>query len=194
MAQEGKAKLGRDDWARTGFEMFGESGVDAVVIERIAVRLGATKGSFYWHFRNRGELLAAVLDLWLIETEEIIDGVARIDDPRAQLRALFERAFANVSQDRSEVDLLHRADDPVVAEVLEKVSARRVAFMAEAFAATGLPERTARDRATQMYAMWLGLIRLQASLPSLMPSTPDEHRRLMRSTIGLLDDLFPDPR
>jgi AcrR family transcriptional regulator len=191
MARGEGSKLGRDDWARAGFEMFAESGVEAVAVERVAVRLGATKGSFYWHFRNRDELLAAVLELWRIETEEIIDVVARIEDPRERLRSLFERVLALVPQDRSEVDLLHRADDPTVADALEKVSARRVAFIAEAFTAAGLPARTARDRATQTYAMWLGLIRLQVSLPALMPSSADERRDFVNSTIDLLDSLLP---
>jgi AcrR family transcriptional regulator len=190
MARHEGAKLGRDDWARAGFEMFAESGVQAVAVERVAVRLGATKGSFYWHFRNRDELLATVLELWRIETEEIIDGVARIDDPRERLRALFERVLALVPQDRSEVDLLHRADDPAVADVLEKVSARRVAFVADAFAEAGFERRTARHRATQAYAMWLGLVRLQTSLPALMPGGGDDHREFVRSTIGLIDGFF----
>jgi AcrR family transcriptional regulator len=191
MARGSGTKLGRDDWARAGFEMFMESGLDSVAVERVARALGATKGSFYWHFRNRDDLLAAVLDLWLVETEEIIAGVGDIDDPRQRLRALFERVLTRVPQDRSEVDLLHRTDDPTVAAVLEQVSARRVAFIAEAFAGTGLPQRTAEDRATQTYAMWLGLIHLQTSLPALMPSTASAGRRFVRSTIALLDSLLP---
>jgi AcrR family transcriptional regulator len=41
-----------------------ESSVDAVRVEPLAKTLGVTKGSFYWHFKDRGDLLRAVLDKW----------------------------------------------------------------------------------------------------------------------------------
>lgn len=194
MARNEVPRLGRKDWARAAFAMFTESGLDAVAVERVAVRLGATKGSFYWHFRNRGELVDAVLELWLADTEEIIDEVAGIADPRRRLRTLFEKAFAQVPQERSEVDLLHRTGDPAVAAVVERVSARRIAFMAESLVETGLDSRTARDRATQAYAMWLGLVQLQLSLPALMPATQEDRARFVRSALAVLDGLFPEDR
>ena len=42
-----------------------EGGTAAVAVETLAARLGATKGSFYWHFRNREHLLERILDHWM---------------------------------------------------------------------------------------------------------------------------------
>ncbi|WP_309103890.1 TetR/AcrR family transcriptional regulator [Microbacterium sp.] len=191
MARDGGSKLGRDDWARAGFEMFTESGLDAVAVERVALRIGATKGSFYWHFRDRRELVDAVLERWLAETEEIIDGVAAIDDPRARLRILFERVLAQVPHDRGELDLIHRTGDPVVMKALERVSARRIAFVSEAFVGAGFTPDAARHRAVQTYAMWLGLVQLEVALPSLLHTSPEDAARFAASTVELLDDLLP---
>ena len=40
------------------------AGLAAVAVEPLAARLGATKGSFYWHFRNRDAMLEAALQRW----------------------------------------------------------------------------------------------------------------------------------
>lgn len=46
--RNGKHLLSRDDWARVALEAIGEGGVPAVNIDRLAARLDATRGSFYW--------------------------------------------------------------------------------------------------------------------------------------------------
>ena len=45
------------------FRALARGGVDSIAVEPIAAELGATKGSFYWHFKNRDSLVAA-LDEW----------------------------------------------------------------------------------------------------------------------------------
>ena len=46
-------KLDRADWIHAGFAMLAAGGIDAVRVERLAAVLKVTKGSFYWHFRDR---------------------------------------------------------------------------------------------------------------------------------------------
>lgn len=57
----------RAQWVAAGLESLRQGGVGAVRVERLAARLGITKGSFYWHFRNRGDLLDALLEYWARE-------------------------------------------------------------------------------------------------------------------------------
>ena len=52
------------DWTIAGIAALAEGGVDAVRVERLAKRLGASKGSFYWHFADRPALLQSMLALW----------------------------------------------------------------------------------------------------------------------------------
>jgi AcrR family transcriptional regulator len=59
-----KSDLQRADWVRAGMRILARSGVDAVLIPPLAKELGVTKGSFYWHFASRDELLLALLDEW----------------------------------------------------------------------------------------------------------------------------------
>ncbi|MDB5966187.1 MAG: TetR/AcrR family transcriptional regulator [Polaromonas sp.] len=41
-----------------------QSGVDMVLVPPLAKALGVTKGSFYWHFSSRGELLMMLIEEW----------------------------------------------------------------------------------------------------------------------------------
>ncbi len=48
--------------ARSAFELFADSGFANVNLDQIAARAGVTKGSLYWHYRNKKELILAACD------------------------------------------------------------------------------------------------------------------------------------
>jgi AcrR family transcriptional regulator len=56
--------LQRGDWVRVAFSRLAADGIDAVRVEVLARDLHVSKGSFYWHFRDREELAGAMLDQW----------------------------------------------------------------------------------------------------------------------------------
>lgn len=63
--QEPRAgRLSAEDWAQAALDMIAEQGVAAVAVEPLARRLGVTKGSFYWHFASREDLLQRMIDAW----------------------------------------------------------------------------------------------------------------------------------
>ena len=47
-----RARLSAEDWEQGALDMIAEQGIGALAVEALARRLGVTKGSFYWHFRN----------------------------------------------------------------------------------------------------------------------------------------------
>ena len=53
-----------DDWLRAAQNRLSEHGIESVRIEVLARDLSVSKGSFYWHFRDRGELLDRLLARW----------------------------------------------------------------------------------------------------------------------------------
>jgi len=59
------ARLAAEDWVNAAVRTMLRSGVDGVRVERLAKDLRVTKGSFYWHFRDRAALLDAVLEHWV---------------------------------------------------------------------------------------------------------------------------------
>ena len=69
-------KHSRHSWLNAGLEQLAAHGPDGLRIMAIAEKLGVTKGSFYWHFRDRPALLAALLEEWeKLATLAIIDEV-----------------------------------------------------------------------------------------------------------------------
>ena len=82
------SRLNRDDWSRAALAVISEQGVAGLAVEPLAAQLGTTKGSFYWHFTSRDELVGAALELWeQRSTTAVIEQVESADaDPEASLR------------------------------------------------------------------------------------------------------------
>ena len=97
------ARRSKQDWIHAALEALRDEGVEGVRVEPLAVRLGVTKGSFYWHFETREQLLTAALDSWVARgTEAIIEHVDGVQaGPAAKLRELWRRTVTDASGDLS---------------------------------------------------------------------------------------------
>jgi AcrR family transcriptional regulator len=148
MEARARTRLSRQDWVNAALEAIAEGGLAAVAVVPLAERLGATKGSFYWHFPSREALIEAALAAWEQTTTSAV--VAEIEaasqDPRQQLRLLFKRVTELAERDRIELALLATADHPTVLPALDRVTRRRIAFAAELFQRLGFPRADANRR------------------------------------------------
>ena len=59
-----RPRLSEEDWLAAAYEVLTESGVEAVKVMPLAKRLGVSRTSFYWHFKDREELLEAMVRRW----------------------------------------------------------------------------------------------------------------------------------
>lgn len=166
--------LTRDDWAEAGLRALGESGLQGVAVEPLAKALGATKGSFYWHFRDRRELLEAVLDAW--EHRYITDAGTRlraIEDPRARVARLLE---VGVTPEVGRIDVAltnAAAGDEMIAARVRKVQQARVDFLADCYVEMGVTRARARRLATLALVAQSGLAVLAQAAPDLVPKGAD---------------------
>ena len=62
--QPGNVKSTRDDWLDLAVSVLAAEGVAHVTVLNLSERLGVSRSSFYWYFKNRDELLDALLDRW----------------------------------------------------------------------------------------------------------------------------------
>ncbi|MDX8048597.1 TetR/AcrR family transcriptional regulator [Lentzea sp. BCCO 10_0798] len=173
------ARLSKQDWLTAALVALAEGGVSAVAVVPLAQRLGVTRGSFYWHFTDRTALLRDALDWWEQQgTIAVIARVAAIADPRDKLRRLFRIAITEDPASGLEPALVAHADDPVVAPILRRVTERRVAFLAEAYAELGLPPERARQQAVVAYSAYVGWVQLRRATPDVLPEVVDDPEAL----------------
>ena len=180
-----RIRLSRDDWIRVALLALADGGTAAVAVEPLAARLGATKGSFYWHFRDRRELLEAALETWeRAETDDLIAVLGAVADPVARLRRGLVLAMELEEDEHPDVRLLPSAADPVVAPVLARVQRKRLAFLARTFREMGFPPAEARRRARLTNSIYIGWVHQQLILQR--HATPRERSDYRRAAVKLL--------
>src|SRR5512145_1357236 len=59
-----RTQLDRTAWTAAAIDVLAEDGIAGLRVEVLAKRLKVTKGSFYWHFQDRRDLLMAMLAEW----------------------------------------------------------------------------------------------------------------------------------
>jgi AcrR family transcriptional regulator len=189
----GQRRLTRDDWITAALGAIADGGLAAVGVEPLAVRLGATKGSFYWHFENRDALLEAAIRRW--EKETTTDVAAEIttahDAPASQFRRLVASVIERAEQDRVGPALLASAAHPAVAPALERVTAARLNLIATVLRRLGFPPAEARRRALLAYSAYLGHGQLAHSTPGILPATKAGRRAYLNDAIHALTTRSP---
>jgi AcrR family transcriptional regulator len=149
--------LSRQDWINRGLEVLADRGVEAVRVEPLAKLLGVTKGSFYWHFKNREDLLAALVQAWIdLETDGIIEQVDALEgDAQHKLLVLFELAV----QDYGQIENAIRAwatIDAAIATIVAEVDQRRLDYTRDMFLQIGFTPFEAIVRARLVYYALIG--------------------------------------
>jgi AcrR family transcriptional regulator len=157
-----RTALDREAWIKGAIAIMAEHGTEQLRVEILAKRLGVTKGSFYWHFKDRRDLQDAVLAFWR-------DG--RIRDIRKQTQAQAGGEAAALlhtievySSARNRKGIAIEAAvrdwarrDPQAAAVVEEVDAERLSCACRLFLACGIKEDEAQARSLMLYAYVFGV-------------------------------------
>jgi AcrR family transcriptional regulator len=159
--------LDRERWEAAALDAFERGGAPALAVEPLARALGVTKGSFYWHFKNRQALLAAAVARWeRLHVDAPLDALAKVDDPRKRLLALL--GAASNKPPTIFMRMLEAVDEPVVAAAVHRAARLRVAFMEKAFRELGLSPVRARRQALLAYASYVGRAHLGRDAPDVL--------------------------
>jgi AcrR family transcriptional regulator len=163
-----KPRLSRNDWVLAGYRALVRGGVGAVKVESVAREIAATKGSFYWHFKDLAELHQTMLELWeaLATTEITAQVKASGLDPRGQLMLLVDMVSVRPGEAFGGVEIEPALRDwgridPRAREMLMRVDRQRLHVLQDFLRAVGVGETELLPKAQLIYAAVIGLENLR---------------------------------
>lgn len=161
-AKAARTQLDPDRWVETAIDVLAREGISGLRVEVVAKRCDVTKGSFYWHFKNRQALLDAILERWkagrIVDIEKTT--AAARGNEREQLHYAIEVYGASRNQKGMSIELAVRdwaRHDIRAAAVVESVDLYRLECTRKLFVAAGMSDAEAKSRSLLLYACVFGL-------------------------------------
>lgn len=151
-------RLNRQDWIIAAFKTLHEEGIEQVRIERLAKKLHVTKGSFYWHFKNRDELLEGLLEYWANEmTQTVLNTTKNFQgSPMNRIYTAFKEV---VRKERAKYDPALRAwarTDKRAQKAVAHIDKIRLSFLNDLFLDIGFDGTEAAIRSRLIYYYIIG--------------------------------------
>ena len=158
--KKGNFKVSREEWLDLARKTLIRSGIDAVKVERLANKLGVTRGGFYWFFKSRQELLDALLDDWKVaNTLPFYDAVEKAGpDGKDQLDAIvgmyLEEKEFNPAYDSAMRDWARTSQK--ARRAVEEADDSRIGLLTDVFKRMGYEPEEAFIRARVAYFHQVG--------------------------------------
>jgi AcrR family transcriptional regulator len=154
--------LDRKAWIQAATDALAEEGLTGLRVEVLAKRCGVTKGSFYWHFRDRQELLDEVLNLWKDGRIRDVSKQAKGEPgkPLEQIVRVIDVYSSSRNRRGIQIELAVRdwaRRDAKAASVVEEVDQWRLKSAKDLFVASGMTPQEAASRSLLLYAYSFGL-------------------------------------
>jgi AcrR family transcriptional regulator len=156
-----RVRLDRDEWIEAAIDVLAEQGVQGMRIEVLAKNFGVTKGSFYWHFKDRQDLVDGVLETWRDGRIRDINKQtgASTGREREQLLHLIDVYGATRNRKGISIELAVREwarRDAQAAAIVEEVDTWRLECTRQLFVRRGLSDDEAKSRSLLLYAYVFG--------------------------------------
>ena len=168
-AQLGNVKATRDDWLDLALSVLAAEGVAHVTVLNLSERLGVSRSSFYWYFKNRDELLDALLDRWdRLNTRSI---VSQADEPAGTVNEAVcnvFRCWVNAAIFSPRLDFAVREwarRSAGVRKALDRSDRLRTEALKALFARFGYEDEDALVRARVLYYMQIGYYAIDLKEP-----------------------------
>lgn len=161
-AVSSRTQLDPSRWVDTAIDVLAKDGVAGLRVEVLAKRCGVTKGSFYWHFKDRQALLDAVLERWREGRIRDIEKTTSVQagSEREQLHYAIEVYGASKNRKGMSIELAVRdwaRHDTRAASIVESVDLYRLECTRRLFVAAGMSDAEAKSRSLLLYACVFGL-------------------------------------
>lgn len=167
-AATAKAQLTRDDWLDAAAGEVAAGGFSNLRVLTLSKRLGVTRGSFYWHFRDHEDLVISFLDRWRDRRFVELDYMRpKGENPEQELHQILQLLLTDAARNirRLQVELAVRdyaRRNEHAARIVDEVDEARVEQNKLLFRNLGVTEDQVEDLATLMYMATVGSQVVQA--------------------------------
>ena len=146
-----------ETWIDIGLRTLKNEGLGKFSVEAIARKVGVTKGSFYWHFKDRDEFFKAIVDYWLEKQHKLIEDYAQhgAANPQQQLWDIMQ----DLLRSDAEHDVAMRSwvqHYEYAHKAVKQVDKLRLDYLESLFKKMGLNKDGAKLRAQMLYFYQVG--------------------------------------
>jgi len=168
--------LSREVWLEKALDVVSRAGGAKLRIDNLVKEVGVTKGSFYWHFKNRDDFVRSLIDYWhehytLTVSDYLDDFEGSAED---KLRKLMEMVFV---EQLTRHDLAIRSwaiAEPKLQRLVKRTDDHRLNYLRMLFRGIGFD----KDGADLRSRVFLGEAAWEASLFEKM-TRPHREKKAM---------------
>lgn len=149
-----QSRLTSENWIEVALQKLVNEGIEAVQITALARALKVTRGSFYWHFDSRDDLLVALVAEWRARNTDVM--VEAIADAPSLDQGILELFAVWVDHTRFDPYLdsairVWAKHDAALSETLKTEDVARIDCIAAFFERHGYEQKEAFIRARVIY-------------------------------------------
>ncbi|MCJ9749351.1 TetR/AcrR family transcriptional regulator [Neorhizobium sp. BETTINA12A] len=157
----------QEGWLEAAYEALLESGVDSVKILPLAKKLGLSRTSFYWFFKDREELLSALILRWRDKnTGNLVKQSEAYAESLAEAMLNVFDCWLNKDLFDSQFEFAIRSwalQSPEIQVEVQQADLARIDALSRMFVRFGFDEEPADVRARTTYLVQIGYISMQST-------------------------------
>ena len=134
-----RKRISKADWLEKALDVLKNESIDEVKIDRLAKELKVSRSGFYWHFKNRQDLIRSMIEYWEDEFTSVVTTNIKIHNEKPKKR-LYRTMKMILENDLTRLEVPIRASaekDPVAMELVNRVYQKRLDFLRSIFSDLG---------------------------------------------------------
>ena len=157
-----RERVSKADWLEKALDVLESDGIDEVKIERLARELNISKSGFYWHFKDRKELIRSMITYWEQEFTSVVTSNSEVLNavPRERIYLTMKMILEN-NLTRLELPMRSSAEtDQTAWKMINRVYQIRVDFFRSALSEMGFEgeDLEMRIHLLTCYHTWEGVM------------------------------------
>ncbi|MBM7566405.1 TetR/AcrR family transcriptional regulator [Paenibacillus sacheonensis] len=125
-----KPEVRRKEIIDAALSLFSEKGYEQTAVSDIVKKLGVAQGTFYYHFKTKGEIIAAIVDSLVIEKVDKARELANGGGTAKEKLAIFLRGSGTREAEPMMLGFLHHANNAFIHQkVLVQVVQQSVPYV-----------------------------------------------------------------